>query len=74
MLSVLLYHYVCPAKYRRIVFSDTVDQTLKSVCLGISARYEISFIEIGTDSDQVHFLVKSVPIIVRPKSYRSLRV
>ena len=56
-----MYHYVCPAKYRRVVFSDTVDETLKAVCLEISKRYEIEFIEIGTDKDHVHFLIQSVP-------------
>jgi putative transposase len=34
---------------------------LKNVCLEISKRYEIEFIEIGTDRDQVHFLIQSVP-------------
>lgn len=57
----LLYHIVCPAKYRRVVFTDEVDQVLKNVCLEIAKRYEISFIEIGTDQDHVHFLVQSVP-------------
>ena len=61
-VSVLLYHYVCPAKYRRVVFSDAVDQTLKEVCIEISKRYEIEFIEIGTDADHVHFLIQGVPM------------
>jgi putative transposase len=39
-----------------------VDQKLKEVCLGISKRYEIQFLEIGTDKDHVHFLVQSVPM------------
>src|SRR5262245_18857673 len=60
-VSVLLYHYVCPAKYRRVVFSKEVDETLKNVCIEISKRYEIEFIEIGTDKDHVHFLIQSVP-------------
>ena len=34
---------------------------LKEVCLGIEARYEIKFLEIGSEKDQVHFLVQSVP-------------
>ena len=59
--SVLLYHFVCPAKYRRVVFSEEVDTTLKDICLEISKRYEIHFVEIGTDQDHVHFLVQSVP-------------
>ena len=60
-VSVLLYHFVCPAKYRRVVFSKVVDQTLKEVCLEIEKRYEVHFLEIGTDKDHVHFLIQSVP-------------
>ena len=60
-VSVLLYHFVCPAKYRRVVISEEVDTTLKDICLEISKRYEIHFVEIGTDQDHVHFLVQSVP-------------
>jgi REP element-mobilizing transposase RayT len=61
-VSVLLYHIVCPAKYRRVVFSLEVDQKLKEVCVEISKRYEMTFLEIGTDKDHVHFLVQSVPM------------
>ena len=60
-VSVLLYHIVCPAKYRRVVISKEVDETLKEVCEEISKRYEIKFLEIGTEGDHVHFLIQSVP-------------
>ena len=60
-VSLLLYHFVCPAKYRRVVFDEQVDRVLKDVCLEISERYEIEFIEIGTERDHVHFLIQSVP-------------
>ena len=60
-VTVLLYHYVCPAKYRRVVFDDTVDKILIQTCIEISKRYEINVIEIGTDGDHVHFLIQSVP-------------
>ena len=60
-VSVLLYHIVCPAKYRRAVFSAEVDAKLKEVCGEIEKRYGIEFLEIGADKDQVHFLVQSVP-------------
>jgi REP element-mobilizing transposase RayT len=43
------------------VFSKEVDATLKEICLEISKRYEIEFLEIGTDKNHVHFLVQSVP-------------
>ena len=61
-VSVLLYHIVCPAKYRRVVFTPPVDEKLKETCVEISKRYEMAFIEIGTDQDHVHFLVQSVPM------------
>ena len=60
-VSVLLYHFVCPAKYRKVVFDKEVDETLKVVCLEIAKRYEINFLEIGIDKDHVHFLIQSVP-------------
>ena len=61
-VSVLIYHYICPAKYRRVVFDQKVDEILKETCVEISKRYEIKFIEIGTDKDHVHFLIQSVPM------------
>ena len=60
-VSVLLYHLVCPAKYRRVVFTEEVDLILKEVCLEIAKRYEVVFIEIGVEKDHVHFLLQSVP-------------
>ena len=60
-VTVLLYHLVFPAKYRRAVIDTHVDEVLKEVCLEIESRYQIKFIEIGTDRDHVHFLVQSVP-------------
>ena len=48
-VSNLVYHFVCPAKYRRVVFDDTVDEKLKQICLGIELRYDwIHFLEIGS--------------------------
>jgi len=40
-VSLLMYHFVCPAKYRKVVFDDKVDKTLQEVCLEIEKRYEI---------------------------------
>ena len=60
-VTVLIYHMVFPAKYRRVVFDDSVDRSLKEVCLDIEDRYQIKFLEIGADENHVHFLVQSVP-------------
>jgi len=56
-----MYHVVFPAKYRRAVIDASVDEVLKEVCLDIEKRYQMKFLEIGTDKDHVHFLVQSVP-------------
>ena len=61
-VSVLLYHLVCAAKYCKLVFDVRVDEILKKTCQEIEKRYEIRFLEIGTDQDHVHFLVQSVPM------------
>jgi len=60
-VTVLLYHLVFPAKYRRSVFDKNVDEELEKVCGEIEKRYQIKFLEIGTDENHVHFLVQSVP-------------
>ena len=64
-VSQLLYHLVCPVKYRRLVFKDIagIDSELKQICLEIELRYDILFKEIGVDEDHAHFLIQSVPMI-----------
>lgn len=61
--TLLLYHLVFPAKYRRKVLDKKVSDTLKEICIEISARYEINFVEIGADEDHIHLLVQSVPTL-----------
>ena len=68
-----MYHIVCPAKYRRAVFTPPIDQKLKEVCLDISKRFEITFLEIGTDKDHVHFLVQSVPTYSPKKIVQTIK-
>ena len=72
-VSVLLYHLVCPAKYRRVVFDEQVESVLKEVCLGIALRYDILFLEIGADGDHVHFLIQSVPTLSPTKMVRTIK-
>ena len=60
-VNILLYHIVCPAKYRGAIFTAEVDEKLREICQDIALRYEIEFLEIGADQDHVHFLVQSVP-------------
>jgi len=41
-----MYHFVCPAKYRKFIISKEVDETPKTICLETSKRYEISFYQL----------------------------
>jgi len=72
-VSVLLYHIVCPAKYRKAVFSHEVDEELKTICLEIAERFDIDFIEIGVEKDHVHFLVQSVPTYSPKKVIQTIK-
>jgi len=72
-VSVLIYHFVCPAKYRRVVIDENVDEALKEVCQEIEKRYDIKFLEIGTDKDHVHFLIQSVPKISASQIIRAVK-
>jgi len=72
-VSILLYHLVCPTKYRKAVVTAEVDEKLKEICEEISLRYEIEFLEIGCDNDHVHFFVQSVPTYSPTKIVRTIK-
>jgi len=63
-VSCMIYHVVCPTKYRRVVITEEVDKTIKETCLEIAKRYDMHFLEIGADKDHVHFLIQSVPMML----------
>ncbi len=72
-ISVLIYHLVCPTKYRKVIITEHVDQVIKQTCLEIAKRYSIHFLEIGTDDDHVHFLLQSVPMYSPTKIARIVK-
>ena len=47
--------------------------TLKDVCLEIGKRYEIHFVEIGSDEDHVHFLLQSVPNMLPSRMVQTIK-
>lgn len=56
-VSNLVYHFVCLAKYRRVIFTDSVDESLVQICTGIEMRYYwIRFLEIVADKLPGSFL------------------
>ena len=58
-VTVLLYHLVFPAKYRRAVVDGNVDETIRDVCLKIEDRYQLKFLEIGTDEESIRSYVQN---------------
>lgn len=50
-----------------------MDRILKKTCLSIQDRYEIHFLEIGSDKDHVHFLLQSVPTYSPTKIARTIK-
>ncbi len=72
-VSLLLYHLVCPVKYRQKVFTEPIEESLKNICWAIAQHYEIIFIEIGADEDHVHFLIQSVPLLSPTKIARTIK-
>ena len=60
-VSLLLYHVVCVAKYRKSVFTKAIDELIREIAIEIEDRYNIWFLEIWTDNNHIHFLIQSVP-------------
>ena len=71
--TLLMYHLVFPLKYRKSVITKEIGEGLKQICLEISERYDVHFIEIGYETNHVHFLVQSVPNYSVSKMIRMLK-
>jgi putative transposase len=52
---------VYPTKYRKKVIDKEVETLITEACKQIAERYEIHFVEIGTDKDHIHLLIQTVP-------------
>jgi REP element-mobilizing transposase RayT len=72
-VTALLYHLVCPTKYRNLALFETAENILKETCLEISNKFQIYFLEIGSDKNHVHFLIQSVPTYAPTKIVRIVK-
>jgi len=61
--NLVIFHLVCPVKYRRDIFTSGNETTFRSICLELGPRYSYTFLEIGIDEDHAHFLIQTVPNI-----------
>ena len=57
----LVYHLVCVVKYRKDVLTESVTNTIVNVCMDIQDKYDLQFIEIGTDVNHIHYLIQAAP-------------
>ena len=69
-----MYHLVFPVKYRQAVFDDAVEDGLRNICVNIGKRYELKFLEIGTDKDHMQFLVQSVQTYSTKKIVQMIKI
>ena len=72
-VNVIIYHIVCPTKYRRVVIDKSVEKIIKQTCLAIAQRYDMHFLEIGADQDHVHFLIQSVPMMLPTRIVQAVK-
>ncbi len=59
---LMMYHIIFVCKYRRKVL-EPISNELKQVILDIAEKSDFEIIEIETDKDHIHLLVKSEPKI-----------
>lgn len=71
--TLLLYHLVFPVKYKQKVISGSISEAIKEISLEIGDRFEMEFIEIGTDEDHIHFLVQGVPRMSVEEMIRTIK-
>ena len=71
--TLLLYHLVFPVKYRKKIIGEEISIFIKEICIEIGEKYEITFVEIGTDEDHIHFLVQSVPLMSVDRIIRTIK-
>ena len=71
--TLLLYHLVFPVKYRRKVIDGMISGSIKEICLEIGERFEMDFVEIGTDEGHIHLLVQSVPTLSVDQMVRTIK-
>ncbi len=67
-----MYHIIFVCKYRRKVL-EPISNELKQVILDIAEKSDFEIIEIETDKDHIHLLVKSEPKISALMIVRKLK-
>lgn len=59
---LLMYHVIFSCKYRRKIL-EPISEELKKTILDIASKSNFEIIEMETDKDHIHLLIKSEPRI-----------
>ncbi len=70
----LQYHFVQVVKYRKAVFLDNkIIDFLKQKAKEISTTFDVDIINQECDTDHIHIIFKTKPILVIPKYLNALK-
>lgn len=69
---LLMYHVIFVCKYRRKIL-ETISEELKQVMFDIAEESDFEILEMETDKDHIHLLVKSEPKISTLAIVRKLK-
>ena len=58
---LLMYHIIFVCKYRRKLFFEPIKEEIKQIIFDISKESDFEILEMETDEDHIHFLIKSEP-------------
>ncbi|WP_156151175.1 IS200/IS605 family transposase [Methanosarcina sp. WWM596] len=57
---LLMYHVIFVCKYRKVIL-EPISEELKQIRIDISKESNFEILEMETDKDHIHFLIKSEP-------------
>ena len=57
---LLMYHVIFVCKYRKTIL-EPISEELKQIIYDISKESDFEILEMETDKDHIHFLIKSEP-------------
>ncbi len=57
---LLIYHIIFVCKYRKVIL-EPISEELKQIISDISKESDFELLEMETDKDHIHFLIKSEP-------------
>ena len=58
---LLMYHIIFVCKYRKKLLFEPINEKIKQIIFDISKESDFEILEMETDEDHIHFLIKSEP-------------